>query len=375
MKIDDVRLLACVDCGDSIVFSGTAVEGYKIHDDLLRCLSCERYYPVLGGVGIFFTKQSFHLYLKEWEIQRINALGLEKSLEGLGSLPDAKIKNQILVADNWEYQHREVSRWEEFTDENQYHSANMFYKFIPITPEEIKDKIVFAGCVGRGKEAFHLLNQNPKLVIAIEIGAEAHDIHAVISKKNSDRLMVLRCDASRLPLRSESVDVAVCDHALQHIQNHQSAFSSFCRITSQNGLVAVCVYSWENNFLMTHIIEPLKFFFTRLPLVVVRYLAFFPATLIFFLIRLFYAPMDNLAPNLAKKLPLHAHMMFWRPNPFHMIWTSCFDLMHAPISYHFKEVEMLRMAEKNNIRINILRLTHGTTWSLVGEKVTETESL
>ena len=56
------------------------------------------------------------------------------------------------------------------------------------------------------------------------------------------------------------------------------------------------------------------------------------------------------------------------PNPFKFIWSACFDLMHAPISYHFREDEMTALAESNGVTIEKLVLTHGTTWSLVGRK-------
>ncbi|MBF0188345.1 MAG: hypothetical protein HQL50_10525 [Magnetococcales bacterium] len=112
----------------------------------------------------------------------------------------------------------------------------------------------------------------------------------------------------------------------------------------------------------------LKFILTKLPLNVVRYLSLLPALAIFALIHLLYVPMDRLLPSLAKRMPLHAHMMFWSPNRLTFIWAACFDLMHAPISYHFSKEEMTALAHDNRLQVAALELTHGTTWSLTGKK-------
>ena len=106
----------------------------------------------------------------------------------------------------------------------------------------------------------------------------------------------------------------------------------------------------------------------HLPLKAVYFLAFFPTAVIYALIHGLYVPLSRLFPGAAGKLPLFDHMMFWTPNPFKFIRSACFDLMHAPISYHFREDEMTALAESNGVTIEKLVLTHGTTWSLVGRK-------
>ncbi|MGN7611819.1 hypothetical protein ACQZV8_07010 [Magnetococcales bacterium HHB-1] len=81
-------------------------------------------------------------------------------------------------------------------------------------------------------------------------------------------------------------------------------------------------------------------------------------------------PLHAILPALARRLPLFDHMMFWAPNNLSFVWAACFDLMHAPISYHFSKDEMLSLARDNQLEVQALELTHGTTWSLTGKSRT-----
>ena len=76
-----------------------------------------------------------------------------------------------------------------------------------------------------------------------------------------------------------------------------------------------------------------------------------------------------LPTRLSKKIPLFDHMMFWAKGNFALIRTSCFDLIHAPVSYHFKQNEVLKLAQLANLHIDKLINTHGTTWSMTARKL------
>ncbi|MBF0189367.1 MAG: Trm112 family protein, partial [Magnetococcales bacterium] len=178
MKKADIERLACVDCrGDLTLEKGTYTQkGSLIDNALLCCTHCSRAYPVIGGVGIFFKKEVLPSYLKEWEINKIVELGYETALDGMELSTLDAISDQVQVADNWEYQHEKVLRWEEETDTGKYHSRQMFWRFIRIDPQEMVGKDVLTACVGRGKEVFHVLQAGAAQVVVAEIGAEIHAI-------------------------------------------------------------------------------------------------------------------------------------------------------------------------------------------------------
>ena len=160
----------------------------------------------------------------------------------------------------------------------------------------------------------------------------------------------------------------ICDHALQHVFNHKHGFSKLVQLVKVGGGVSVCVYSAENNFLMTNIVEPCKKFLHTFTLPLQRGIAFPPAAIIFLAIKLLYLPASKIFPRYAKFLPLFEHMLFWSKNNLNLIWMSCFDLIHAPISYHFTQEDMKNLAKDNDLKVEKLINTHGTTWSMVGVK-------
>ena len=119
---------------------------------------------------------------------------------------------------------------------------------------------------------------------------------------------------------------------------------------------------------MTHCIEPLKGIFHKFSVNGQRWVSLIPATLIYLLIHIIYVPASKVLGKFKNNLFLYEYMMFRSKDSFKNIWISCFDLVHAPISYHFKKTEILELASKNKVSIEQLNLTNGTTWSMVGLK-------
>lgn len=368
MRKSDVCLLRCVDCHGDLTIKAAEMAEQKIVNGILICDKCEREFPVLREVGIFFRKQEFGNYLKDWEKSELLALGYSSALshsseDGLGQ------DKQLAASENWEYQWNHVFSWStEQLDKNDLLGEETFWRFIPIDPDKMTGKIVFVGCGGRGREAYHLAKNSPKILIVNELGSEIYAIKELI-KNFSPSLLLLRSDLNYHPLKPGVADYSICDHGLQHVFNQAHGFFKLVECAKAGGQVSVCVYSDENNFLMTHIVEPSKKFLHIFPLPLQRGISFPPALVIFLLIRLLYLPASKVLPRYAKLLPLFDHMIFWSENSLSLIWLSCFDLIHAPISYHFTKAEMMNLAEKNNLEVEKLVNTHGTTWSLVGNKL------
>ena len=89
--------------------------------------------------------------------------------------------------------------------------------------------------------------------------------------------------------------------------------------TKLDGTIAVCVYSYENNFVMTALIEPLKKIIHLFPLKTIKLISFFPALILFYVIKSFYVPINKIAKTFADKLPLNEQMVLWARNSFKMI--------------------------------------------------------
>lgn len=367
MKLANIDFLQCLECAGNIRLADADVRDGVIQQGILTCAVCGMNYPVLDEVGVFFRRSVMDHYLSEREKQYL-LLKTSQTSRGHGLSPEEK--KQLDATTNWQYQWEKVHPFEaaDLTrNPDDFLGANAFFHFVPLDETEIAGKTIYVACGGRGREAFHLSRKNPARLIVNEIGTEIYAIRQLLREWPGD-LMLLRNDVCFSPLKSNVADIAICDHALQHVLDHKLGFGRLCEAVKPGGQVAICVYSHENNFFMTHLVEPSKRVVHRLPLGAQRFLAFFPALAIYTLIHALYRPVAALSRNLLRRLPLWEFMMFWSNNTFNFTWMSCFDFIHAPISYHFRRSEMEALARDRSLTIRLLQNTNSTMWSMIGQK-------
>lgn len=367
MLVADTALLCCVDCGGDLTLLKADTRGEVLLSGLLGCVDCDRRYPVVDEVGIFFTRGAAEHYLSAAEQDRLVALGLGEALGRPATLDEGETR-QLEVARNWEYQWTDVCPLDPGAlDRDDLFGARAFWEFIPIAPEAMRGKTVFIGCGGNGREVYHVSKAAPARIIVNEIGREIHVIRHLVPD-SGERLMLLRGDLTTLPLKTGVCDVALCDHALQHVLDHRRAFAGMAELVRAGGLVSVCVYSHENNSIMTHLVEPAKRLLWHLSARTLRAVAFLPAVVVHLLGRGLYAPLCSRYAWAKRRLPLASHMLLWAAGKFSTVWCSCFDLLHAPISYHFRRREVASLAEDNGLEVTALVNTNKTLWSLVASK-------
>ncbi|HZM16942.1 MAG TPA: methyltransferase domain-containing protein [Candidatus Krumholzibacteria bacterium] len=373
MREDDVQLFRCLECGGALEATAVRTVGSVMESALLHCPTCAAAYPVVEGVAVFFPRELQGVYLGATEREFLGRNGID-----VGTAPTLSggAKAQHAAAANWEYQWQTV---QPFTaadltrNPDDFYGENTFWRFIPLPREAVRGKTVFIGGGGRGREAFHLWNAGAARLIVNEIGAEIYAIRDLFPDA-LERIVLVRGDLCRLPLVSHCADIAICDHALQHVLDHRKGYQELSRLTRPGGMVAVCVYSHEGNFVMTRVIEPSKQLLHRLPLRAQRILALGPAGLLFLHIHLLVVPLAHLSPRLARALPLGPFLLFWAKAKFAFVWMSCFDFIHAPISYHFHRAEMEALATSCSHVIEALQHTHRTLWSMVVRKPAPSES-
>lgn len=370
MLIEDVKLLECIECHGDLVAVPYEREDNVMRYGILKCGICGRGYPVIDGVGVFFLKKILRHYLSKREKMFMEKMGMKSDFDDESAELDGDQKKQLLVSKNWEYQWENVSAFDTgdlIRDPEALLGSAAFRKFIPIAPEMIQGRVIYVGCGGRGREAFHIAKCGPSKLIINEIGIEIYSIPKLMPEWQ-EKMLLLRCDICNSPLKSGSADIAICDHALQHLLDHKLGFSQLVKATKSGGLVSICVYSRENNFIMTGMVEPLKYYLHKIPLHAQRMISVLPAAALYLLIHLVYLPMSRISRKTAQRLPLFEHMTFWSHNNFKELWLSCFDLIHAPISYHFTEQEVRQIVKENYLKLEKLVNTNMTLWSLVAAK-------
>ena len=363
MILSDIVLLRCPDCREALEIGSRIVQdGEALVAGTLSCKGCHHNFLVFDTVVILFRRSDVGAFLNDREKAFIDLHKLDicQPDENVVEGPDDRL---IAVASNWSYQWNEVETTVDL-DGDGFYGARAFWSFIPLDALTLLDKVALVTCGGLGREAYHLAAAGARRVVVNEIGDEIYRIRALVPDADH-RLLLVRSDMSHLPLMPGSVDFAICDHALQHVIDHSEAFARLAETVRPGGRVAICVYSHENNVLMTYLVEPTKVILKWVPIRILRYAAVLPAAILWCVIYGVYKPASALAPTLSRRLPLFEHLMFWARFPFSFLWTSIFDLLHAPVSYHFTHSELERLAADNGLEIECLHNTNGTLWSLV----------
>ena len=367
MNRSEIRLLECILCRHPLELSDahpSDCSGDDLDFGVLACNGCGAAFPVIDGVGVFFRPDRLNTFLNAREKKICQDLGLNTACSGASqTVNDARTLQEMK---NWSFQWNEVAPWDSKDFQGPgFQGEACFQAFIPLNFDDFRDRVAVIWCGGNGREAWHVSSHAPALLIVNEIGDEIYRIAPLLAPHQS-RLLLIRCDMLENPLRPGIADYSICDHALQHVVDHLAGFRELVRVLKPGGKAGICVYSLENNFLMTGLVEPAKTVLSRLPLKMVRFLAMFPALILYFLIHCLHLPAERiLGEQLAGSIPLHRHMIFWSTNRYHFIWMACFDLMHAPISYNFSQSEMETFCTANHLIQETLINTHGTTWSLI----------
>ncbi|MBI3542107.1 MAG: methyltransferase domain-containing protein [Deltaproteobacteria bacterium] len=369
MKTAHLSLLRCLECGRDLRIARVFQQGERedeIRLGVLGCVGCPAEYPVIEGVAVFFEAKVAPAFLSMHEKKQCALMGMSVA-ETPAPLSAEQLKTKQ-VTDNWSFQWNEVARWDATDfEQDDFKGAAAFSRFIPLDAAEYRDRRVVVWCGGSGREAYHVSKLSPALLVVNDIGDELYSVPKLLG--GACETLLLRCDMLRHPLKPGSVDVSICDHALQHVVDRTKGFQSLVEVLKPRGMVAICVYSRENNFLMTRLVEPSKKLLHRLPLRLLRAASALPAVALYALIHLAYVPARRVLPaSFCKRLPLFEHMIFWSRSDLAFLSMACFDLLHAPVSHHFPREEVLQLAGASGIACRTLENTHGTTWSLVGTR-------
>lgn len=181
-----ISLLACPECKNNLI----------VENDGLNCKKCKKNYPLKDGIPVFgfkdeeaFWKEFFNeLSEKKGDSEEANAYFSKKSFEFT--------KSVLLVA----------------------------------IGEPTGKNIVDIGC-GTGHASYLLSKEN--LVIGVDIS------YKILLHARKKGLFPVQASATKLPLKSDSFDIIICNNLLQTIQGGENVLEEIARITSKGGKVFV----------------------------------------------------------------------------------------------------------------------------------------
>ncbi len=297
-----LELLVCPECAGSLrVVEDRASEGDELLEGVLGCADCRKRFAVWGGVP---------------------------RLADVGP-PVEAVRTAQRFGDAW-------TRFDRLDD----HYEEQFLGWVaPNRPEDFKDRVVLEGGCGKGRHSYLVAEWGARDVIAADLGS-AVDV-AFRNTRHLPNVHVVQADLLRLPVATQTVDLAFSVGVLHHVSDPPRAFRELAARVRPGGKVVAWVYGRENNGWIIYGINPLRQAVTsRLPFSVVSALSRAPAAALWLASRGVYKPLSQgaLAP-IGQRLFYQAYLNQLADFPFWELHSIVADHMTPEIAHYIPEAE------------------------------------
>jgi SAM-dependent methyltransferase len=310
------EMLVCPLCGRELL--------EIVGDDSLRCESCDADWPVRDGVPLLVPSD-------------------------IGAL-----QKDTAEAFGWQWRH--------FDEMHEEFEAQFLDWIHPITPADFRGKRVLdAGC-GTGRHAYFAAKYGAADVVALDLSDAVETARRNLAA--FDNVHVIQGDLLRPPLRSAAegggFDIVYSIGVLHHLPDPAAGLRALVPLVRPGGTIAVWVYGFEGNGLVRHVVEPMRRLSTRLPVSVLRGLAW-PLSLPFHaLARGIYAPLSH--TKVCRFLPLNEYMASVADFTFRQNYGIVFDQLAAPSTRYIRGDELKEWLASSGLEDVQMSHRHGNSW-------------
>jgi SAM-dependent methyltransferase len=301
MKERLLELLACPTCGGDISLAyASKYDDKEIVEGVLTCAKCTREYKVVGGVPRFA------------DLEKIEA-------------------EKAMTAENFGWQ------WTHFTQEDEKYAEQFHGWLQPVKPEFFKDKIVLEGGCGKGRHTKLAVEWGAKEIVGIDLGAGVES--AFDLTHDLPNAHIVQCDIFKLPLK-KVFDYAFSVGVLHHTPEPRKAFLSLASKLKPGGYISAWVYGAENNRWITSVVDPVRKRFTsKISQPVLYQLSKLPTLSLYLLTKLFYRPINTVAPPVASRLFYNQYLRHLAGFGWREQHNIVFDHLVAPTAFYISKSE------------------------------------
>lgn len=220
--------------------------------------------------------------------------------------------------------------WAKFSEVFAEYEANFLSYISPMGKEFFKGKLVLdAGC-GAGRHTLFATKYGAK-VVGIDLSEKA-----VQSARNNmaefPNAQIMQRDIYTFEY-PEKFECILCIGVLHHLPTPQVGFNKLVSLLKSGGTILIWVYGKKDNKLAMYLYEPLRKITTRMPHVVLYFLAFLPAVAMEMCNRL--------------KLPLFS---CYAQFPFKTKLNDAFDVFSAPFAVYYTIEEIQNWFETAGLK-------------------------
>jgi SAM-dependent methyltransferase len=257
-------------------------------------------------------------------------------------------------------------QWRHFDEMHPEFEAQFLDWIHPLEPDFFRGRRVLdAGC-GTGRHARLAASYGASEVVALDL-SDAVDV-ARRTLAPFENAHVVQADLLRPPLRTAAAgggfDLVYSIGVLHHLPDPFAGLRSLVRLVRPGGTIAVWVYGHENNAFVRNVVEPMRRVTTRIPLPLLRFLAWPLAVGFHASAKLVYRPLATSA--VGHRLPLAEYLASVGDFSFRQNYGIVFDQLAAPTAVYVKGPELETWFEALGVSETSISHRHGNSWRAQG---------
>lgn len=242
-------------------------------------------------------------------------------------------------------------RFAELTPEQEF-QFELWTTPIPLTTGWRAMRFLDAGC-GMGRNSYWPMKHGAESGVAIDL-----DDRSLARARNNltdfPGVVVRKASIYDIPYENE-FDIVFSIGVIHHLEYPEKAIEQLVRAAKPGGRILVWVYGYENLEFYVNILNPVrKYLFSRMPLSLVRMIAFMPTALLWVMLKVGLRPIEYM--KMLSKFPfMHLH---------HIVFDQ---MLPKTASYWTKDqaLDLLKSPALGDITIHWI---NECSWSITGIK-------
>ncbi len=224
-----------------------------------------------------------------------------------------------------------------------------------IKPEEIKNmSVVDAGC-GNGRNSFWLAKYGAKTILAFDIEKQTTKIAAqnLVEIPQCQVIQSSIYDFTPFVGKEKQYDYVFCIGVIQHLSEPVEALKNLTNFVKPGGRLVMWVYGKEGNEKLLRLLDRVRYFTSKMPLPIVRFLSDLCGAFTYILIKV--------------GQPRNPYLVTAKSWSFRHLASVIFDQLVPPIANYWTRQEVIELAESSGWEPMRVEPVNGMSWSLLAE--------
>jgi SAM-dependent methyltransferase len=244
--------------------------------------------------------------------------------------------------------------WERFNELTAEQERQFQLWTAPLSPDrDWKGKIFLDGGCGAGRNSYWAMSYGAQSCVAIDLDERSLDA-ARRNLATFPLAEVRKCSIYDIPFE-DTFDIVFSIGVIHHLNDPAFAVRKLAAAAKPGGKVLIWVYGYENLEFYVNVLTPLrKVMFSWMPLWLVRFLAYFPAALLWAMLRTGFTPL--------------AYLKLLRTFSFRHLHHICFDQMLPKIAHYWRKDEAVALLEQAGLENVSAEWVNEVSWSVIGTR-------